>query len=54
MWDATSDISLVSEVLFVGGFKCVGEDKQGSSVEENYCCDGEGQWLFSLALSCFL
>jgi len=23
MWDATSDIGLVSEVLFAGGFKCV-------------------------------
>lgn len=34
MWDATSDIGLMSEVLFVGGFKCVGEDKQGSSQEE--------------------
>lgn len=53
MWDATGDIGLVSEMLFVGGFKCVGEDKQGSSLEENYCCD-EQQWLLGLALSCLL
>lgn len=39
MWDATGDIGLVSEMLFVRGFKCVGEDKQANSLEENYCCD---------------
>lgn len=54
MWDATSGIGLVSGVLFVGGFECVGVDKQGSALEEKYCRYGEGQWLLGLALSCFL
>lgn len=52
MWDATSDIGLVSG--FVGGFKRDGEDKQGSSLEAKYCRDGEGQWLLGLAWCCFL
>lgn len=51
MWDATSDTRLVSEVLFVVQFKCLREDKHGSSLEGKYCCDGKEQW-FSLALSC--
>lgn len=53
MWDATSDTGLVSKVLFIVQFKCVREDKQGSSLEGIYCCDEEGQ-LLGLALSCFL
>lgn len=51
MWDATSDTGLVSEVLFVVQFKCLREDKHGSSLEGKYCRDGKEQW-FSLALSC--
>lgn len=48
-WDATSDTGLVSEV-FVGGFKCVGKDKQGSALEKKHFCDVEGQWFLGLAL----
>lgn len=47
----SATLGLVSQVLFVVQFKCVREDKQGSSLEGKYCCDGKGQWLLGLALS---
>lgn len=53
MWDATSDIDLVSEVLFIREFKRVRQARKFSG-GKILLWWGEGQWFLGLALSCFL